>query len=66
MSRDLSPDRANSVYTNVLIGAFMASSGACAALYELALVTHTVISSIFLLNEFEEKLITVKALSLWN
>ena len=49
--------------TNVLIAAFIARSGACAALYEHGLVTHTVISSVGLLDEFEEKLVTVKALS---
>lgn len=49
--------------TNVLIAAFIARSGACAALYEHGLATHTVISSIGLLDEFEEKLVTVKALS---
>ena len=51
------------VDTNVLIAAYIARSGACAALYEHLCAAHAVVTSALLLAEFRHKLVVVEALS---
>jgi putative PIN family toxin of toxin-antitoxin system len=49
--------------TNVLVAAYIARSGGCAALYEHILTAHTYISSEPLLAEFRDKLVKIPALN---
>ena len=49
--------------TNVLIAAYIARSGGCAALYEHIAAAHTIVSSEPLLEEFRNKLVSVPLLN---
>ena len=49
--------------TNVLVAAYIARSGGCAALYEHIASAHTSVSSEPLLEEFRDKLVQVPLLS---
>jgi putative PIN family toxin of toxin-antitoxin system len=49
--------------TNVLVAAYIARSGGCAALYEHIVTAHTVVSSEPLLEEFRDKLVQVPLLN---
>ena len=49
--------------TNVLVAAYIARSGGCAALYEHITTAHTYVSSEPLLDEFRDKLVKIPQLN---